>query len=265
MKRTLILAASAVVAIGLLAAPPARAQRDTSPAPAIDPGVPAPKLLPSSAAARPGATPKKTDSISWFGPTYPPPGGLTFTQSGLSNDGSIGRASGKQWFYSGMGLPNTTSVYWGPNGGQIEMSFDGNSYSGAEVMSLNFLDGLNGIAIWTGQTHFSNSTLVYTRFRLVATNGLSGSGPPQPIESAGISGITNSAGVVLPVGPGAQPLRCQQRRIHRRVQLDRGGLLVRAVHRHGQRDRGRRDHSLGERERPLRRTEPDLPVLPHLL
>jgi cohesin domain-containing protein/flagellar hook capping protein FlgD len=199
-KRTLLLVASTLLVVGLLAAPPAQAQRDQFPS--LDQGAASFQLHSPSAAFKPGAGREATNSLSWSGPSFPPPGGVTFTQSGSTGDGSIGRAAGKQWFFSGIGLASATSVYWGPVSSGVTMSFDGGSYSGAEVMGLSFLDGPNGVAIWSGQTHFSNSTLVYTRFRLEATNGITGGSTPQPIESDGISGIGNADGVVLPVGPG---------------------------------------------------------------
>src|SRR4029077_12478364 len=112
----------------------------------------------SDAGSKPGTGRDAINSISWFGPTFPPPGGLTFTQTGSTGDGSIARAVGKKWFYSSIGLSSATTVYWGPIGGGIKESFDGSGFSGAEVMGLSFIDGPNGVAIWSGQTQFSNAT-----------------------------------------------------------------------------------------------------------
>jgi len=200
MNKRPLLVASALLLLGLMAAPPANAQRDQYPS--LGSGAASMQVNSPATASKPGRDPQATHSIGWVGPLYPPPGGLTFTQTGVSNDGSIGRAVGKTWFFSGIGLASATSVYWGPASNGIAISFDGSSFSGGEFLALSFLDGPNGVAIWSGQTQFSNSTLVYTRFRLEATNGISGGTTPQPIESDGISGIGNAAGVVLPVGPG---------------------------------------------------------------
>jgi hypothetical protein len=199
MNKTLLLIASAALVVGLLGAPPAQAQREQFPS--LGAGGTSMQVTPSLA-PKPGTDPQSTNSISWFGPTFPPPGGITFTQTGSTGDGSIARAVGKKWFFSGIALSSATTVYWGPIGGGIKESFDGGSFSGPEVMGLSFIDQANGVAIWTGQTQFSNATPVFTRFRLEATDGISGSPAPHAIMLAGITGITNSANVVLAVAPG---------------------------------------------------------------
>lgn len=99
-----------------------------------------------------------------FGPFFPPPAGVTFSETGLPDDESIGRSSGKTYFFSDVNGAGTYPTYWGPVHGDIRLSFDGSGFTGAEILSFSADQLDQGIAVWTGQTLLmGNSSPVYTR------------------------------------------------------------------------------------------------------
>lgn len=113
------------------------------------------------------------DTVYLWGPTFPPPLGLTFSESDSTNTGAIGRTGGNNWFHSDVNLAALTTVYWGFVSDSIMMSFDDSIYSDtvstmySEVMTYrpDSADLANGIALWAGETRLpGNATPVYTRF-----------------------------------------------------------------------------------------------------
>jgi FlgD Ig-like domain len=140
-----------------------------------------------------------TSGPGFIGPQFPPPGTETYVPSGPG----AGLPGGTTWSHSAVSVATTTNVYWGPEANEIKMSFDGNSYSGGEVMSFSLANSnlAGGVAVWEGVSQFiGNPTPVYTRFTLTVTQQISGT-PLALVQAAG-PGVLGSAGVVLSVPSG---------------------------------------------------------------
>jgi hypothetical protein len=139
------------------------------------------------------------------GPVYPPPLGLTFGQSGTIGDGSIGRASGQNWYFTNVNLSASAMVYWGTTNGGVRMSFLAPVYPnppyGFEI--LNWSPSLSslgsGVVVWAGQTHLpSGGAPVYTRFTLRLTTL---AGEALPLADAASAGVPSGIGGVVVVEP----------------------------------------------------------------
>ncbi|TLY32747.1 MAG: hypothetical protein E6K56_02540, partial [Ignavibacteria bacterium] len=141
------------------------------------------------------------------GPVYPPPLGANFSMSGSPNDGLLGRASGKDWYLSGVELSSHTTVYWGPVNGDVRLSMDGAVFTSAETLqySSGSSNLLNGVVEWTGTSSYyqkiSHAPIaVSTQFVMTVTDSTTGS--PIALTAAPGIGLPANVGAVVTVTPG---------------------------------------------------------------
>jgi hypothetical protein len=129
------------------------------------------------------------DTIS--GPTYPPPGGVTFSGAGSLRSGTA------TWSYSNFDNTAYGNLWWGPsNSTAIGISFDGPGYSSNELLSAPTLSG--NTATYYGTSTMNTSTgpkNVDTRFTLVA---LDSSNNPINWATGSSQGIATSAVISVP-------------------------------------------------------------------
>jgi hypothetical protein len=89
----------------------------------------------------------------YYGPERTPPKGATITFTGTESDGQIGRAGGKDYTITNVGLAGTTTVYWGMLADSIKLSMDGQDYAANEVLQYSTAsDPAAGKLIWKGTT-----------------------------------------------------------------------------------------------------------------
>ena len=102
------------------------------------------------------------------GPVYPPPGGVTYTPSGVSAANGTRIAT-----YTNLDLGATDQLYWGMT--EVKLSLDGSYDSAGETLSFNAgLSNLaGGIAVFTGSTRinqYGNFNNLETIFTLTVTD-----------------------------------------------------------------------------------------------
>lgn len=141
-------------------------------------------------------------AVNVGGPTYPPiNGGGNVTGSGGAT--SIGRAGGMTWTFAGVTPTAQELLWWGPaqsNGfNAVQLSFNNSGFvNPGETLALSSaLSNLpGGVAIYTGQTSFTDGTLVATRFTMTYKVG----GNPVALLAASTLGLNaNSIGAVIPL------------------------------------------------------------------
>ena len=147
-----------------------------------------------------------TPDSTVIGPFYPPPLGCALSESGSTGDGSIGRSSGKTWYFSNVMLANPAVTFWGATNGGVRLSFLSpvypNTYAPSEIMTyFSDLSSLsNGVLVWTGQTFLpDNGAPVYTRFTVRIMDM---AGNPLPLADAASARLTGQVGGALIVRPG---------------------------------------------------------------
>lgn len=136
------------------------------------------------------------------GPSFPPPMGVTFTESGNPNDDQAGRAEGKTWSFSGASLAAQTLLFWGATNNGVKVSFNDAVFDTNEIMTYQpALSSLaDGIVVWTGRTTAPPLSNVYTRFVLAVTN--SAGGTALPLLEAPPLGLPSNMGALVRVTPG---------------------------------------------------------------
>jgi hypothetical protein len=135
-------------------------------------------------------------------PVYPPPGGVTLTQSGTN----MVTAGGETWTFTGVNLKLEQALYWGPSPstvgypGPIDLAFDGtvDAVEG-EALTYNAVqpDLAAGKAYWTGLAPFNGGNWT-THFTLTVTNSAGTASIPL-LDAAGL-GISNAGAVVHVTG-----------------------------------------------------------------
>ena len=102
-----------------------------------------------------------------LGPTYPPPGGVTYSSTGSLGSGTLVGT------YSGFDLSATDQLWWGAN--SIQLAMDGAVDSAGETLVFNA--GLSnlaaGFAVYTGSTRLfqnGNPTAVGTQYSVTLTD-----------------------------------------------------------------------------------------------
>ncbi len=141
------------------------------------------------------------------GPVYPPPKGANFTISGFPNDGLMGRASGKDYWFSGVKLASQTTVYWGPVNGDVRLSMDGATFTSAETLQYSGSPTLlvSGIAVWSGSSFYypkggGGPVSCITGFTMTVTDSTTGN--PISLTAAAGVGLPPKVGAVVPVTAG---------------------------------------------------------------
>jgi len=139
-------------------------------------------------------------------PSFPPPLGCKFIESSSPDEGAIGRAGGKTWYFYDVALANSAVVYWAPTNLGVRLSFVQSPFPGpyhpAEVLTFSpgLSDLLGGVAVWSGQTRLPPSySTVYTRFTLRVKDIYNN---PLSLVGAGALGLSTNIGAVLVVTPG---------------------------------------------------------------
>ncbi|WP_239026966.1 cadherin-like domain-containing protein [Geomonas oryzisoli] len=152
----------------------------------------------SAAGAHPAADTSWSFSVPIYGPTYPPPGGVTRTDTGA--EGAIGRSGGMTWTFDNVALAATNPTWWGPAANEIKISFDGSTYTGNEIHTYQAAQSNlpNGIAVWTGQTSVQGIP-IYTRFTLTLKKT---DNTPLALTTATNYGLAASVGAIVPVTYG---------------------------------------------------------------
>lgn len=125
------------------------------------------------------------------GPSWPAPGGTTFTSSGVSPGDGI-----RTWSYSEFDTAAFSELYWGPAGAV----FSRLSGSGpGSTMTFSGISGGGTVAYWTGTAYYLDNSLQQrtapTLFRATANNSMSwilGSSVGLPAVGAVVD---NTAGV----------------------------------------------------------------------
>lgn len=121
----------------------------------------------------------KVDASQIVGPGYPPPNGVT-----LSDSGDAGRAGGRTWGFSAVDLTGLFALYWGPSS-PIQMALDGVVDSPGETLTFSAFTSTSAVWEGTSTIHlaFGGPTPAYSRLAL----GLSGSAVFADVGSIGIS------------------------------------------------------------------------------
>ncbi len=139
------------------------------------------------------------------GPVFPPPLGVNWLSPGTPD--LIGRASGKDWYESGVNLAGSTTVYWGPVDGDVLLSLDGPTFTPAE--SLVYAPGssnlANGVAVWSGGSNYFDKLnngpfAIGTLFTMTVTDSITGL--PIALTPAASVGLPTNVGAVIPVTAG---------------------------------------------------------------
>lgn len=133
---------------------------------------------------------------------YPPPGGVTLTQSGTN----MVTPGGENWTFTGFNLKLEQALYWGPSlstvgyPGPIDLAFDG-TVDAAEGEALTYNTSQPDLAIgkayWTGSGPFNGGNWT-THFTLTVTNAAGTVAIPL-LDAAGL-GIANVGAVVQVTG-----------------------------------------------------------------
>lgn len=135
------------------------------------------------------------------GPFFPPPLGVNFTAVGGA--GAISLTGGENWYFSGAQLSALTTMYWGPQDGQVV--FQQSSFFTPPLQySADSSNLPGGIAIWYGSaTMWSKDGTfqftVGTEFILTVKDSVTGN--PIALTSAGSLGLPPNVGAVVPVSP----------------------------------------------------------------
>jgi len=137
------------------------------------------------------------------GPSFPPPLGVNFNQSGSANDEQGGRAGGKTWTFSDAPLASQTLLFWGATNNGVKLSFNDAVYDLNEVLTYApaLSDLASGTVVWSGRTATPSPVAnIFTRFVLSVTNIATGA-PIPLLDAAGLGLPANIGGVAL-VTPG---------------------------------------------------------------
>jgi hypothetical protein len=138
-----------------------------------------------------------TAPIVVVGPSYPPPGGVTFSGAGLT-----GVAPGRTNIYADLDLSATRFLAFGADASALPgLAFDG-TIDPSERMTVDVANSnpAAGIIRWTGQTQIpvaGGSMPIPTRFTLTLTSGSSGT--PIPLTPAAGGSVPASIGFVAEI------------------------------------------------------------------
>ncbi|HUL44285.1 MAG TPA: T9SS type A sorting domain-containing protein [Bacteroidota bacterium] len=135
------------------------------------------------------------------GPVFPPPLGVNFTQVG--GVGAISRTGGENWFFSGAALSQSTTMYWGPQDGQVQF-YESSTFTPPLLFSADSSNLAGGIAVWFGSATLWDKTgsfqfVAGTKFIMTVTDSVTGL--PISLTSAGTLGLPPNVGAVVPVTP----------------------------------------------------------------
>ena len=132
-------------------------------------------------------------------PVYPPPGCVTFSQSGSPDDGTISRATGRTWYLTNVVLVASIIVYRETTINGFAMSFYEGTFSAPEFMTFNPGGSSlsSGVVVWDGQTAFAVGPTVFGRCVLAISNQ---AGPvAMALSNAAVLGLPNNIGAVVRV------------------------------------------------------------------
>lgn len=137
------------------------------------------------------------------GPSFPPPLGVNFNQSGNNNDDQGGRTAGKTWTFWDAPLAAQTLLFWGATNNGVKLSFNDAVYDANEILTYSpaLSDLASGTVVWSGRTTTPPPVAnIFTRFVLTVTNIATGA-PVPLLDAAGLGLPSNIGGVAL-VTPG---------------------------------------------------------------
>lgn len=108
----------------------------------------------------------------WIGPTWSPPGGVTW--SNLSPGNAAGHVGGATWQVSDLDLGASDDLYFGVHSDYYPTIGIVNSYTNALTYNSSSIDLLNGQAVWTGSVTIplgsGGSTVRDARYVLTLTD-----------------------------------------------------------------------------------------------
>ena len=133
------------------------------------------------------------------GPVATPPGGRSLTK--LYSDQASGETTGQVLQYSNVAIADTTNAYWGIANGMVQLSLDGGTYAGSEIMTYSAprSNPGGGILVWEGETTIAAPDPAFTHTRCYMTVTAHDTGQPIALQDAATLGLPGSLGALVPV------------------------------------------------------------------